>query len=269
MVAFFRQLCAAPFKIVLFLLNFFQPSNIPLIRLIWRIGGEPEYAVRLIAQLGNKDLVAARQEAKTLLDKTHNSQIASTMALYELYMARNAEAACQWIRYAESLGCEHPEDLLFAKLCLSDRVEAYDTEKIAKEIISRNDLPMHYTSRAYVELAEKYIEQQQWQRAEEIIDYVLSIEANQGATGLKWVTELFHGNTEKANSYLAMYKKMTPGSHAILFEAAGHYYLNDIEQAKDCLNRAMSEYAVPREQICFMKKEFAGLLDGECVGADN
>lgn len=269
MVAFLRQLCAAPLKIVLFLLNFFQQSNIPLIRLIWQVGGEAEYASMLIARLGSKDLAAARNEAKILLDKTHHAPIASTMAIYELYLARNVEAAYQWIRYAESLGCEHLEDLLLAKLSLSSHVGVYDTETIAKEILSRNDLLMQYTSRAYIELAEKYIEQQRWEEADEIVKRVLSIEASQGAFGLKWIIELSRGNTEKANTFLDMYKKVTPAAHVLLFMAAGFYYLKDFEQAKSFLHRAISEYSVPREQICFIKKELGQLLDNECIGVDS
>ena len=269
MVAFLRQLCAAPLKIVLFLLNFFQQSNIPLIRLIWQIGGENDYAVKLISQLANKDLVAARSEAKALIDKTRHAQIASTMAIYELYMARNPEAAHQWVQYAESIGCEHCEDLLWAKLFLSGRIEAYDTEHIAKEILSRNDLPMQHTSHAHLELAEKYIEQQRWEDADKLLERVLSIEANQGAFGLKWVVELSRGNIEKAETYLSTYKKMTPGPHASIFEAVGYYYLKEFEKAKTCLRRAVRDYSVTREQICFVKKELEQLLDNECIGADS
>lgn len=268
MIAFFRQLCAAPFKILLFLLRFFHQNNTALIRLIWRIGGETDYANMLVATLAQNDIVAAREEARALLEKTRDGQIASTMAIFELYLARNPDAACQWIKNAEALECTHAEQLLFAKLCLGDRTEDYDAEQTATEIISRNDLPMNHTSRAYIELVEKHVEHQRWEQAEEILNRILSIEASPSAYAFKWIVELYRGNTNEANLCLAKYKQAVPASHASVFESVGYYYLNDLEQAKACLQRAIREYAVTRDYICFVKKELGSLLDIETVGAE-
>ncbi|MHC4292375.1 MAG: hypothetical protein ACYSU8_11235 [Planctomycetota bacterium] len=268
MIAFFRQLCAAPFKILLFLLRFFHQNNTALIRLIWHIGGEIDYANMLISSLAQKDIVAAREEARALLEKTHDGQIASTMAIFELYAARNAIAACQWIKDAEALECNRSESLLLAKLCLGDRTEDYDAEQTAMEIISRNDLPMNYTSQACLELVEGHIKHQRWEQAEKILNRILSIEANPSAYAYKWIVELYHGNTKEANLCLAKYKQAVPASHTSVFEAVGYYYLNDLEQAKMCLKRAINEYAVTRDYICFVKKELEPLLDGEAIGAE-
>ncbi len=261
--AFFRQLLAAPFKILLFVLGFFHVFPPFLVRIIWRLGGEIDYATRLIGAIGKKDLAAARKEAEALLQQTRDSRIAATIILYEFYICHNAEAVHRWVMLAEELECSCSELLLQGKLLLCNRIDGYEVEDIVGQILSRNDLPMNYTSLAYAEMADKHIENKQWEQADEILDHVLSIENHAISHGLKWITETAQGNPEKGLSHLEQYRKAGFASFVTVFEAAGYYYLDDLDKAKACLLRAMDEYGVPKDYIAFVKPELASMLEEE------
>ncbi len=231
--------------------------------LIWRIGGDPgdgNNVVILTAQ--KKGVIAARQKAESILEKTRDSLIAAIMGLVEIHFCNDISAADGWIHKAKELECKNPELLLRLELMLSDVIEEYDTEQIIDEILSRNDLPMEYTRTALIVRVERLPGGRLWDEADEILDKMLCIEKNYEICFPKWVTCMAKGEHVQAEIYMEKMKGKVPEGQLRVRLATGWIYLGDKGRAMQCLKMA-EQAGMKASTISVSNRVLGKMIDSE------
>jgi hypothetical protein len=264
MIGFFRQLLAAPLRLLLWLLGFVPVIDRRIVsELIWRISGDPadgNSVVVLTAQ--KKGIIAARQKADAILNKTQDALIATTMGFVEIHLCNDISAANGWIYKAKEQQCKNTELLLRLKLLLSDVVEEYNTTEIVDEILSRNDLPMDYTRTALIVRIERFLGSRLWDEADEVLDRMLCIEENYEICFPKWVTCMAKDDHVQAELYLKKMKNKVPEGQLRLRLATGWIYLGDKNRAMQCLK--MAERAGMKATIISQSnRKFGEIIDSQ------
>lgn len=231
--------------------------------MIWCISGDASdgnNVVVLTAQ--KKGIIAARQKAEVILDKTRDSLIAATMGFVEIHFCNDINAADGWIHKAKELECKNPELLLRLELLLSDVIEEYDTEQIIDETLSRNDLPMDYTRTALIVRVERFLGGRLWDEADEILDKMLCIEENYEVCFPKWVTCMAKGEHVQAEIYMEKMKGKVPEGQLRVRLATGWIYLGDISRAMQYLKMA-EQTGMKASTINMSNRVLGKIIDSE------
>ena len=129
---------------------------------------------------------------------------------------------------------------------LSDHVSEYNDFEIIKEILARNDLPMHCTRLAYIKQAELLLLERQWDEVDKILSMILAIEDLGVNWWMKWVVAMGKGNTTEADICLKHAKKKNTEREGSLNMALGWYCLGDMGRAMENLNAVLSTGIDPR-----------------------
>jgi len=123
---------------------------------------------------------------------------------------RDYPAAARWLEEARAMDCKHSQVLLLLELYCGAVLPEYDMLETAERILSRNDLPMNYTSLALGVKGDKLLEQGHWAEAEAIADRILVLEEKPYARSVKWITSLRRGDQAEAQRHISFTEKQMP-----------------------------------------------------------
>jgi tetratricopeptide (TPR) repeat protein len=260
MISFFRELAALPLKLLFWICHFLHiPCKAALAALIWKVGGEIFWANTWIMQVCQEQgMDTGRQLADRLLELHKDARIALQMGMME-YRGKNPAAADQWIRKAETLNCTHPEDLLYLKYLLAEKIPVYHAEHIIDEMLSRNDLSMETSRAARLGQAWLWIESHQWQKADDLLREMLMIEDEPGIHVYKWIITAALGRAEESREHLQIARKSLPAHRMLFMEAAGMFALGRPDEARELLAQAIKA-GMDAQDIVYIMPKLASLL---------
>jgi len=237
MITFIRHLIAAPVRLLAWansFLHVFDPLKAA--EVIWFLTRDADDGAWLVACVAkSKGLVAARERAESILTACRSAKIASVMGWLEKQENPDCIAAECWVRKAKALDCKDAEILLLLELSFAGILEDYGKEETIERMLSRNDLPMNYTSQALCAKAGLLAGYGQWDDAEAIADRVLCIEEQPAARFIKWVACSERGNETLARKHLDVMKRQSPATTYYYFLAGGMLMLDRREEAMDGL----------------------------------
>jgi len=239
MISFLKKLAAVPLRALaglLDLLRFFDTTR--LWWYCWTLTCSPEDAARLLATVYHrKGRVAAADLASQVIEKTRACDPVAMIACIEL-MDGNFDAAHNWIKLAEDENYKNPENLLFAKLLLSDYHPEYDKGEVTEQVLSRNDLPPTITQLALINKAFILLGEQKNIDAEKIADKILAISEDPCARVIKWAVCLVNNQTAFADAHLQKARQKRPPRLLNPLIAQACLCIGDNDAAMDWLYQA-------------------------------
>jgi hypothetical protein len=258
-----RQILTAPLKLVLFVCAFFPGVNqLTLIGMVWKIGREPEYALRYIGLAGaKKGIEAAREAADAIFKECPTDQVAGIMGTLELEQY-NLIRAKDWLEKGKQCPEEHPEFLLQLELDLSDHLYEYDAQAVITKILSRSDLPMNCSRMALVTQAEMFLRTGKWDEADTILERIFSIEELPMLRWMKWTVAKGKGDEIEAERQLRLANTKMHKTVPNVFLAVGWYYLGNLEKTRQYLTMAQQD-GVTKQKIIRINRELGALLESD------
>ncbi len=202
MIDFFRQLVAAPLRVIAWVLYRTGIADaLIIIRLVCRVTGDVDDWRRLLIFLCRKEgIEKARFEAEKMIARFGSAKVSATIAWVEINDDADSgmEFARRWIKEAKEKKLKDADATLDLELCLS--TEAAESERVIEEILNRNDLRGETTRFALIHRARLLASNEQWAQAEKVVDRILAVEENFDARLVKWVTcyqNGLHGEAHK------------------------------------------------------------------------
>lgn len=258
-----RQVLAAPVKLALYLCIFLPKVNpLGLIRIIWRIGREPEYAWRYIALTGQKKgIEAAREEAEKIFRECPTDQVAGMMGLLELGQY-NLVGAKYWLEKGKQCPEKNPEFLLRLELNLADHLDEYDAQAVVAKILSRRDLAMNCTMSALVVQAELFLRARKWNDADAVLERILRVQDVPVLRWMKWTVAKARGDEIGAERQLRLASTKSHKAVSNISLALGWYYLGDMEKTRQYLAKAQQD-GVTKNMIIQANRELGAFLESD------
>ncbi len=240
MAIFIRELIAVPLRIIIWLCSVVAIfDTVALSKLLFKLTNNIEDALSYLnLYITKNSLEAAREIAEKLLCDTRNSRVAMVMSLAE-NDAHNFSESRSWILKAKEGNCSDQDFLLLPELMISISTNNIDY-LIVDEIISRNDLPMQFSTMAYCLKCSHLFFTGELEDAHTIATKILDIQDYYGAHFVRWVYEAKKGNSSDAQLLLkkaiSSAKKIGAGDEAITsFTVYGFVLLEDFKSACDSL----------------------------------
>lgn len=194
MIAFIKQAIAVPIRLLAEAagwVTIVDPT--PLWSASWRLSHNPQDGCKLLVLVhSERGIEITRQIAEEMLDKSKDSELAAHIAFIELEYGAGIEEAKKWVKKARQGNFKNPEMLLRMELILSDE-DNDESNKVAEQILARNDLPMDFTLAALTEKAWALVEEKQFSEAEAAAERMLAIEENYDARFVKWIVCMAKG----------------------------------------------------------------------------
>ena len=242
MFMFLRQLAAAPIRLIAWANSFLGIiDKRKLAQAIWFLTRQPDDAATLLILASqSQSIEATRAMAERLSAQTRSARIAALMACLEIRENPDCAAAVDWISKAESSDCTDTETLLNVKLQISCVRSDYDRAQVVQELLSRNDLPMGYTSAALLENAAMLLEEHKWAEAEAIADKVLYVEEHPFARVIKWLVCLARDDRTAAEKHQSIMKHKFPPPLYYYCLADGLLTLERKAEAMEALHQGLS-----------------------------
>jgi tetratricopeptide (TPR) repeat protein len=261
MIAFLRELAAAPFMVLFFAANFLKlPISTALARGAWVVSGQIQWAQTWIWQMAKtRGPGQADGYADDLIRKTRDARIPGALGLYEYALNHNSESAYQWARKGDELCTHHKEALLSLKMMLSSRYQEYNTATIAEAILQRNDLPMDQSRIALLVQIFQLLDKKDWFQADARISHMLSVEEIPVLYCARWTVYMAQGRQDDAQQQLALAEKKLAKSEILRHQASGFYLLDRIEDARQYLKNAV-EQGLDVQNLSFHEPKLAELL---------
>ena len=178
MFLFFKDLLAFPVRILVFITMRTKSDKVlSLQKLVWRITGAPEEAVKYLdilykgyAKTGTPD---PRNTAEEMLAGSQSGLFYALAANKDFRLTGSRQWAQDRLQEAEQKELTDPHMLLYPKLAMEQDPEKIKT--LAQQIMQRNDYPAYVSSLAYYNLALYYLESDQYEEAEPLISKALLI----------------------------------------------------------------------------------------------
>ncbi len=239
-VAFLRKLIAVPIRLIAELLEIVGVfDTVPLLSACWKLTRIAEDGSILIVLMCRKHgTKCIRELAKKILVEMRDSGVAATIGTLEYAYEHNVEEANRWLKIAKDNGYKNQELLLHLELLLSNFFDEYDKEAIIDKILSRNDLPAHTTMAALIDRGNFFLENQQWEEAEQIAERVLSIQEQPDARIIKWVVYMRKNDKTQADKNFEKSKKGLPERVFNYIVAQGWVCLGDAGKAMEWLYKS-------------------------------
>ncbi len=240
MTTFVRELIAVPLRIIIWLCSMIPIfDSLVLAKILFKLTNNIDDAISYLELcVTNNSLESAREIGDKLLCETKNSRVAMIMSLAE-NNAENFSESRQWILRAKQENCLDQDFLLLPELTLSIAEQNIDY-KIVDEIISRNNLPMQFSTLAYWLKCEQLIFSEELEEANTIATKVLDIQDYYTAFFIRWIYEAKKGNASQAalllKQAIASAKKRGLRDDIItLLIVQGFVFLEDFSSACDYL----------------------------------
>lgn len=173
-----------------------------------------------------------------MFDQTKDAAILATIGLMELTVSGHKLRARQWIELADDNAESNKESLLFLKLHLSEYFDDLDARNIVEDILARNDLPSQVTLSALIRKTHFLFEDKNFDEAEKISDFVLSIQNQPDANLVKWVACMRKGDKQQAQKHFQRAQKMLPEAVFNMLVAQGWVFIGEENQAMEWLYQA-------------------------------
>ncbi|WP_169852922.1 hypothetical protein [Anaerohalosphaera lusitana] len=261
MIDFIRHLLAVPLQMLVFAARILPIHRLPLLKAIWDLTADPQWGARLIKETAFvKSLADARRLTDRLLSQKNDGRLYLAIGQLELDPGGDPVAAYNWIHRARQTDCTNQEWLLYLELILSRHLPQCDPGDIADRILARNDLPMHYTATALSIKAQLAISNNDFDRADRILDRMLEVQDDANVHFLKWVCAQARNDEQKAEYHRRRFAKQTSADQYFLTLAHGWLRLHNEPNARECLSFAQQK-GVTREQIEKFDAQLVKLLD--------
>lgn len=242
MVAFIKNLIAVPIRMLAKaagLVTFVDETS--LWSAVWKLCHNPYDGIPLLMLTYKRDgIEAARRMAEEMLPEAESCVLVSAIGSIE-YSCNDFEAVNKWVKMARDGDYKEPEWLLHLELFLSNYLEEYDSETVAEQILSRSDLPMLITLAALIKKANSFLDKQMWDQAEEIAERILSIQEQNDARLVKWVTCLRRGEQTEADEHFAKARGKLPDAVFAVLVAQGWLFMGEVGKAMEWLYKAEKE----------------------------
>jgi hypothetical protein len=269
MKRFFGKLAAIPFRLLADIGDFVRIYRTKGLRqIIWRLTGDSDDCCKLLFHLCKDGVTAqARQITEQTIAESKDALPAAVIGMLEIQFNKDSEAVRRWVLFAEEHRCHNPEMLLLLRLLISAR-EGQEDEIVIDEILSRNNLPGHFTQAALFSKAWKLTERKQWGEAEEIADKILTIEEQADARLTKWICCMVKGQEQEANAHLLQAKKCVSDSWFKLLVAQGWLHLCNESKAMEWLCEAEKTGVVLKESktpigALFHSEKYRAFCEGQ------
>ncbi|MFP4363903.1 MAG: hypothetical protein ACLFR1_08535 [Spirochaetia bacterium] len=235
---FFQETLALPLRAADFIASYASPGKTGSLRkLIWQITGEAKDAENYLSLLYKDDLTSARSEADDILREKNDGEYYNRISYLDMRTARNPEQAKKWVAAAHQRGCANEEMLLYMDLVTAESED--ELKEVTEKILSRNDLPGHYTKLALIHKITFLIYQHYWEEAEVLTNRVLEIEEDRGARIFKLAISIWFGRDDivKQKRYL----QSGDQDRDNLAFAHAYLYAGKLQESKDHLDECSTD----------------------------
>ncbi len=229
----------------------------------WRLGKNPGDGAKVLAHTWAREgPETARNLCREMLNEVPDAQLAGYMASMEYGMRGSARSAAEWTSHARQIGCDNLQMLLWLELELSNILPDYEPSRaeLVEEALSRNDLPGLFSRSALLAKAELYMEDRQWQPAEQIADRILKIEEHSGAFWVKWITATVRGEQSQSQKYFSKMASGLAEAAVLCLESLGYLYIGDHDGVMTAMHRA-EQAGVVFERVNWRLAEIAQSSD--------